>query len=33
MKIKIYNEIQSITSTDKYKPIELNDYMFMQRII
>ena len=29
MKIEIHNEIQSITSTDKYELIELNDYVFL----
>ena len=32
MRSEIYNEIQPITSTDQYGSIELNDYLFMQRL-
>ena len=32
MTMEIHNEIQSITPTDQYKPIELNEYVFVQRL-
>ena len=30
--MKIHNEIQPITPINKYKPIELNDYVFMKKL-
>ena len=32
MRVEIHNEIQSTTPTDQYKPIELNDYVFMKKL-
>ena len=32
MTIQIHNEMQSISSTNKYESIELNDYVFMKKL-